>query len=279
MIWDIENGVYRPRRGLMKPPRKSFLPGMFPGGAMAGEVYEPASFSCDNPSGALALNSTTRGLSDTPTTQVCYSVWCKSVSGGSGTEFVQLACILSESSGQRFQSRAFVGGDIDTVAQATSFPLAWGETVTGGALEDQAWHHYFIRCDTTQGTADDRIRMYRDGSLLTDASTAASGGGSPNASEDTYSRYANQSVQISLAGGDGKLAFAELIYGTAAPTDVAFDNGGTWTRKPFTGSYGTGGFFLDGTDGFLDLVNGWDFSEVGATGISLDTDDLPPYTN
>jgi hypothetical protein len=79
----------------------------------------------------------------------------------------------------------------------------------------------------------------------------------------------------------GKLAFIDVLEGVAAlPTDFALSNGGVWTRKPYTGSYGTYGFRLDGSAGFNDVSgNGQHFTGVNMTAAAnLDPADLPPFT-
>jgi hypothetical protein len=70
-----------------------------------------------------------------------------------------------------------------------------------------------------------------------------------------------------------------MIHGqNVAITDLGFDDGGTWTHKPYTGSYGTRGFRLDGTNGYISQVNAYDFTANDPDLPPLDTVDLPPYT-
>jgi hypothetical protein len=130
-----------------------------------------------------------------------------------------------------------------------------------------------MRYDSTQGTADDRLRFYLDGALLDDSGTA------PGASEQ-HRLFAD--TWIHNIGDEivGKLAFIDVLEGVSAdPTAFAFDDTGTWTRMPYAGSYGTYGFSLDGTDGFNDVSgNGQNFTGVNMDASNLDLADLPPFT-
>lgn len=142
---------------------------------------------------------------------------------------------------------------------------------------NNVWTHYVFRVDTTLASAASRFRIYRNGSLLSpDTLTAPS---------------QNMLTMMFLSGGffdiggwgdipefaAGRLAFLDVVSGQSlGPDEFAFDNGGTWSRKPYTGSYGNFGFSLDGSDGFNDVSgNGFHFNNEG--GVQLDFDDLPPY--
>lgn len=144
---------------------------------------------------------------------------------------------------------------------------------------NNTWHHWVVRWDTNQGTSDNRIRFYKDGSFITDFLT--------NPGSSVPFQFFLDGNSINIGNFDGsphiakKMAFIEVIEGQSLePTEFAFDNGGTWTRKPFTGSYGTHGFRIDGSAGFNDAANGRVFN--AATGMTIaaniDTADLPPYT-
>lgn len=143
---------------------------------------------------------------------------------------------------------------------------------------DATWYHLVIVYDSTDATAENRIKLYADGALMTDAGTE------PDASEahhlfgngDQHQIGATLDTSQYLAG---KIAFVDVVDGAAlAPTDFAYDNVGTWTRKPYAGSYGTYGFCLDGTDGFNDVSgNAQHFTGVNMDASNLDDADLPPY--
>jgi hypothetical protein len=109
----------------------------------------------------------------------------------------------------------------------------------------------------------------------------------PGASE-SHTMFTNGRLFVigadELAGGDfssGKIAFIDVIDGLALdPTNFAFNNGGTWTRKKYSGSYGTYGFCLDGSDGFNDISgNAQHFSGINMDATNLSAADMPPFTN
>ena len=154
------------------------------------------------------------------------------------------------------------------------------QQLTTSDLSTDTWYHIVYRVETTNATAEDRVRMYVAGTLQGDTDTVAT-----PLNQDTQMFNASATTRIGSFSGssnyfDGKLAFIDVAYGQSlAPTNFAFDDGGTWTRKPFAGSYGTYGFSLDGTDGFNDVSgNGINFTGTNMDTSNLDTGDLPPYT-
>ena len=112
-----------------------------------------------------------------------------------------------------------------------------------------AWYHLVLRVDTTQSTAADRVRFYKDGTLLTTA-----GGSQPDQNQQL-----NTNTQIGHAIGtlwrgsdngnewDGYMANAHFADGQSyAPTQFAeTDDNGFWVPKQFAGSFGTNGFKLE----------------------------------
>lgn len=153
-----------------------------------------------------------------------------------------------------------------------------GEELAASAITaSNVWRHVVCRYDSTQGTADNRIRIYVDNVLLTDSGTTPS----LNAAIHFF-----DNANIVRIGTDrfddflaGKMAFIDCLDGQSlAPTSFAFDNSGTWTRQPYTGAYGNNGFSL-GTNGFTDAgPNGkvWTLNNMDTS--NLDFADLPPYT-
>lgn len=141
--------------------------------------------------------------------------------------------------------------------------------------DPSAWYHVVIAVDTTQATADDRIKMYINGELQT--SFLYSNNPSLNADlafNDTASDYyiAYEAPAVGGAGlYDGYEAEIYLIDGQAlAPTDFGeTNNDGVWVPKAYAGSYGTNGFYITGEDS-ADLGadysgNGNDFTSSGLT--------------
>ena len=144
-------------------------------------------------------------------------------------------------------------------------------TITSSNLvrDCSAWYHLVVRCDTTQGTASDRLRVYLNGA------------------EVTYSTYNNFSHngegQVSESGTkhwigrrnagdhlDGYLAETVLVDGSSlAPTSFGEFNSDSptiWQPIDVSGlTFGTNGFYLDYEDSSNlgnDANGGTDFTEA-----------------
>jgi len=121
-------------------------------------------------------------------------------------------------------------------------------TATQKFRDPSAWYHFVVAMDTTQSTADDRIKIYVNGSQITDFSVfnnpPQNTDTGVNANElQTISRRSNANDRYFA----GYMAEAHLIDGQAlAPTDFGeFDTDtGIWKPKAYVGSYGTNGYYL-----------------------------------
>ena len=111
-----------------------------------------------------------------------------------------------------------------------------------------AWYHILVAIDTRIDTADDRVKLYVNGSRITDLAT------NTNPSEDyEYVGFNNaQPHRIGRDKGntyaDGYMAEYNFIDGLAlAPTAFGEtdDDYGHWKPIKYAGSYGTNGFYLD----------------------------------
>ena len=112
-----------------------------------------------------------------------------------------------------------------------------------------AWYHIVVACDTTQGTAADRVKAYANGSQLTLSGTPWPFNG------DTFINITGQHeignlVGVSTAYLDGYLADVHFIDSQALdPSSFGeFDDNGVWQPIAYAGSYGTNGFRLDFSD-------------------------------
>ena len=135
--------------------------------------------------------------------------------------------------------------------------IAWDTNyrVTNRLLRDVgAWYHVCISVDTTQGTANNRIKMYINGVQETSFSTTN------NPSEDADTGFNQASTtRIGLASNstngpfDGYMAEVVFIDGLAlTPTSFGeFDEDSPtiWKPKNVSGlTFGTNGFYLDFED-------------------------------
>jgi hypothetical protein len=109
-----------------------------------------------------------------------------------------------------------------------------------------AWYHFVLAIDTTQGTASNRVKMYVNGSQITDFATA-------NYPAQDFEFDFNNQYATTQIGSYSKAYFAEFqeIDGLAldpsyfGETDLIT---GQWNPKKYVGNYGTNGFYLNFSD-------------------------------
>ena len=133
------------------------------------------------------------------------------------------------------------------------------ETIIGGSSSSvitqqvfrdaAAWYHIVIAVDTTQATAADRVKMYVNGSQVTQFSSA-------NYPAQDFDMYYNSTNQHLIGAGN---QFAGQAYSDLYMAEVCFVDGmalgpsffaqvsratGIWSPKDYKGSFGTNGFYL-----------------------------------
>lgn len=225
------------------------------------------------------------------TVRFTYSMWVKGTSFDPGGGFPTLPLyevIISPgiASGTFDVTLIFtLTSDVMEINQSTG-GVDWDETYEfpgGSSFPFNTWTHLVIQYDSSQGTAANRIRAYQQGTALSPAVAE----NTPTLNE-AHKMFTNGYTHLigrtddnqGVTRFDGKMAFIELIDGISLdPTSFAFNNGGIWTRKPYTGSYGPNGFALDGSAGVgIDVSgNGQHFTGVNMSSADLDFTDLPPY--
>ena len=113
-----------------------------------------------------------------------------------------------------------------------------------------AWYHIVLAVDTTDGTADDRVKLYVNGSQLTAFGTR----NNPSQNDDfainddeEHNIGSRRAYDTSDDYFDGYLSETYLVDGSQlAPTLFGeTDDNGIWIPKKYTGSYGTNGFKLE----------------------------------
>ena len=152
-----------------------------------------------------------------------------------------------------------------------------------------SWYHFVVAIDTTEGTANDRQRIFVNGERLDSFEISVS----PVQNHETYinSTSPYPAYRIGLAGWgysgfNGQLAEFNFIDGQALnPTEFGFTESqtGIWKPKKYTGTYGTNGFHLEFKDpsnlGRDTSGNGNNFTQDNLTGTSNDhTNDSMPDT-
>jgi hypothetical protein len=130
---------------------------------------------------------------------------------------------------------------------------------TAQVLRDpSAWYHIVAVWDTTNATSTERMRLYVNGVRITDFVTNVFAPTYPNqntASLINSSSYEQRigRTEVGQTNGDffdGYLAEINFINGQAlTPSSFgAFDSTGVWQPLPYTGAYGTNGFYLTFSD-------------------------------
>ena len=118
--------------------------------------------------------------------------------------------------------------------------------------DPSAWYHIVVALDTTQATANNRVKLYVNGLEV----TAFSVTNNPTQNADlginqaAIHKIADQSISLGLDYFDGYMAEINFIDGQAL-TPSSFgttDAYGVWQPIPYTGTYGTNGFYLKFTD-------------------------------
>jgi hypothetical protein len=116
--------------------------------------------------------------------------------------------------------------------------------------DPSAWYHIVLAVDTTQATASNRIKIYVNGSQVTDFSTA-------NYPTQNLQSSFNNTVQHNIGAENARYYFngymteVYLIDGQAlTPSSFGETNAqtGVWQPKAYSGSYGTNGFYLNFSD-------------------------------
>ena len=114
-------------------------------------------------------------------------------------------------------------------------------------LRDKSqWYHLVFAIDLTQGTNNDKVKMYINGTLQTEF-------GSEN---DTFANV-NSNINAAAAHAIGERAYSDARHLPAYMAETHFIDGSqlaassfgetkedVWIPKEYTGSYGTNGFYL-----------------------------------
>jgi hypothetical protein len=118
--------------------------------------------------------------------------------------------------------------------------------------DSSAWYHFLVRVDSTDGTANNRLKLYVNGTLQTDVTQ----GTNPDQNADVIlGSQDNMTIGAGHSGSaansnpyDGYLAEMHFLDGTAY--DASYfgetNDNGVWIPKQYTGgNYGTNGFYME----------------------------------
>lgn len=177
----------------------------------------------------------------TSTTTFSISMWVKRV------EFSQATYLFVAGTG----TQGYFVFDADIIR----FYGVNGDLKTNAKYRDPAaWYHLVGVADTSNATADDRMRLYVNGVRLTNANGDFSTHTQPSqdASLGDWNSAATHYVNRLSSGSYQNFYLGEFnfIDGQAlAATDFGeFDSNSVWQPKAFEGTYGTNGFKLDFSD-------------------------------
>ena len=145
--------------------------------------------------------------------------------------------------------------DIGFYADDTLRVVAWTttyRTTTQVFRDPSAWYHLMIVIDTTQATANDRVKLYVNGTQVTVFTTT----NNPTQNSDIgYNQAATTRIGSSSNAVanlfDGYLTEINFIDGQAlTPSSFGETNAvtGVWQPKKYAGTYGTNGFYLNFSD-------------------------------
>ena len=173
-----------------------------------------------------------------------WSAWVKRGSIGSLNQALFMA--RTDSANQLFF--LFDAGEPDTleILQLSS-NVANARLVTTPVFRDpSAWYHIILVYDTTNATANDRVKIYVNGKEITSFTfrtnpTLNYAGGHVN------STIPHSLGSLSTSHFDGYLTEVNFVDGQAlTPSDFGDYNEdtGVWQPKEYEGTYGTNGFYL-----------------------------------
>jgi len=113
-----------------------------------------------------------------------------------------------------------------------------------------AWYHLVVAFDTTQGTESNRLKVYVNGSQVTDFSTYdMSTANFSTAVNSTSNQYISKRNYVDDRYYDGYMAEINMIDGQQLDSSSFGETkDGIWIPKAYSGSYGINGFKLDFAD-------------------------------
>ena len=198
-------------------------------------------------SSASAYLNRTPSVSGSSTTWT-WSGWIKrGVLGVGGSIFYAgVFSTSNDNTGLQFRS-----DDTLQIFQNNGATTVLSKITTQVFRDPSAWYHIVLTFDTTNATAEDRVRIYVNGTRVTAFST------NTNISQNgtTYvnsTSYGNRIFRdYATAYLDGYLTEVNFIDGQAlTPSSFGETNAltGVWQPKRYVGTYGNNGFYLNFSD-------------------------------
>ena len=188
-----------------------------------------------------------------------WSGWVKRSALGA-IQFIFGAYDNSSASNSTYTGIGF--GSTDTLSVA-GWSAAW-RTTTQVFRDTSAWYHIVVALDTTQATANNRVKVYVNGVEITAFATT----NNPTQNDDLGINATNQHRL-------GSINYSSPYYFSGYMTEVNFIDGqaltpssfgmtdpvtGVWEPLKYTGTYGTNGFYLNFKDSSSTTALGLDYS-------------------
>ena len=110
-----------------------------------------------------------------------------------------------------------------------------------------AWYHFVVAMDTTQGTANDRTKVYINGVQQTSFDTTNNVSQNTDLNINETSNHLIGGQQTANSGSYMNMYLAETNFVDGTALDASYfgeTKNGVWIPKKYTGSYGTNGFRL-----------------------------------
>lgn len=178
-----------------------------------------------------------------------FSTWIKRDAQDSEDAFFGTYTSTSAESAMKFG-----GGSHDGKLQIYNYTGSFTVNVQTNARfrDPSGWYHVVIRVDTTQGSSNNRVRFYVNGTLNDNTDNSANT--QPTQSHTTFFNYSGQTNYIGWYGNSATNRFDGLMAETILVDGQSYDasyfgetKNGVWIPKDYhntTGNYGTNGFYL-----------------------------------
>jgi len=234
--------------------------------ANAGASYEIDQSIRFNDDDSAYLENANYSSSPTSGTDCTFSFWVKRCRLGA----TQICIYGGDASGSTYEGIRFDSDDQFRVFQASS---AYDIISTQVFRDVSAWSHFVVAFNTDDSTAADRIKIYHNGSRITDFSLQT------NPSSGYVTNFntggSGEAIQIGREGGNSQFLggyMAEIVFiDGQALTPASFgetNDDGVWIPKNSSSlTFGTNGYYLKGQDssalGDDTSGNGNDFTSSG----------------
>jgi hypothetical protein len=171
----------------------------------------------------------------------------------------------------------FTSGDAIQIRYEVGDSVTFDRLTSAVYRDVSAWYHIVVTWDTTQSTASDRIKLYVNGSQVTQWAQDTIGSQNTDGwiNSTTYEHYVGK-MRGNYGPAEGYMAEVHFIDGQAL--DASYfgetdEDYGHWKPTAYTGSYGTNGFYLDFSNLGEDQAgsNDWTANNLAATDVVLDS--------